>query len=293
MKIKDILQNNDFSLSFEVFPPVRDGTADRLFPVIDKLAQLNPDFISVTYGAGGSTHDMSIEIASALKETGTVEVLAHLTCVEASKDDIASVLDELKEANIKNVLALRGDPPAGQDSYTARADGFEFAHELVTFIQQDNHFCIGVAGYPEFHIEAPSLAADINHLKKKIDAGADFVITQLFYDNTDFYRFRDYATKAGIDIPIIPGIFPIFSYRQIQKIASLCGARIPDSLHEKICVARNRDDIVEQYGIEYATEQSEDLLRNGVPGLHFYSMNRGRHVEEIVRSLPLHRGYTT
>ncbi len=291
MKIKDILQNNDFSLSFEVFPPVRDGTADRLFPVIDRLARLNPDFISVTYGAGGSTHDMSVEIASALKGTGTAEVLAHLTCVEASKDDIASVLDELKRSNIKNILALRGDPPAGQDSYVKSEGGFGFAHELVTFIQRDNHFCIGVAGYPEGHIEAPSLAADIDHLKKKIDAGADFVITQLFYNNADFYRFRDYATKAGIDIPIIPGIFPFFSYRQIQKIASLCGARLPVSLERKIRDAEDRDDLVEQYGIEYATAQSEDLLRNGVPGIHFYSMNRCRHVERIVRALPLERGY--
>ncbi|MBN2396896.1 MAG: methylenetetrahydrofolate reductase [NAD(P)H] [Deltaproteobacteria bacterium] len=291
MKIKDILQNNGSSLSFEVFPPVRDGTADRLFPVIDRLAELNPDFISVTYGAGGSTHDMSVEIASAVKEAGAAEVLAHLTCVEASKDDIASVLDELKAANIKNILALRGDPPAGQDFYAPREDGFQFAHELVTFIRGDNHFCIGVAGYPEGHMEAPSLAADIGHLKEKIDAGADFVITQLFYDNADFYRFRDYATKAGIDIPIIPGIFPIFSYRQIRKIASLCGARLPSSLDEKIREAGDRDDLVEQYGIEYATAQSEDLLRNGVPGIHFYSMNRCRHVERIVRALPLERGY--
>ena len=291
MKIKDILQNNDFSLSFEVFPPVRDGTADRLFSVIDRLERLNPDFISVTYGAGGSTHDMSVEIASAVKETGTAEVLAHLTCVEASKNDITSVLDELKKANIKNILALRGDPPAGQDSYVKREGGFGFAHELVTLIQRDNHFCIGVAGYPECHIEAPSLAVDINHLKEKIDAGADFVITQLFYNNTDFYRFRDYATKAGIDIPIIPGIFPIFSYRQIRKIASLCGARLPVSLERKIRDAEDRDDLVEQYGIEYATAQSEDLLRNGVPGIHFYSMNRCRHVDQIVRALPLKRGY--
>jgi len=290
MEIKDILRKNNPSLSFEVFPPVRDGTADRLFPVIDRLAKLNPDFISVTYGAGGSTRDMSVEIASAMKESGTAEVLAHLTCVEASKGDITSVLDELKASNIKNILALRGDPPAGQDSYTRRKDGFDFACDLVTFIRQYDHFCIGVAGYPEGHVEAPSLEADIDHLKQKIDAGADFVITQLFYDNTDFYRFRDYATKAGIDTPLIPGIFPIFSYRQTQKIASLCGARLPAELDEKIHTAQDRDDLVEQYGIEYATKQSEDLLKNGVPGIHFYSMNRSRHVEQIVRTLPLNRG---
>lgn len=290
MKLKDIIQKDDPSLSFEVFPPVRDGTADRLFPVIDRLAKLNPDFISVTYGAGGSTRDMSVEIASAIKESGTAEVLAHLTCVEASKGDIVSVLDALKASNIKNILALRGDPPVGQDSYIRGEDGFDFACDLVTFIRQYDHFCIGVAGYPEGHMEAPSLKTDIDHLKQKIDAGADFVITQLFYNNTDFYRFRDYATKAGIDIPLIPGIFPVFSYRQIQKIASLCGARLPAELDEKIHKAQDRDDLVEEYGIEYATKQSEDLLRNGVPGIHFYSMNRSRHVKQIVRTLPWYRG---
>lgn len=287
MKIKDILRKNHTSLSFEVFPPVRDGTADRLFPVIDRLAKLNPDFISVTYGAGGSTRDMSVEIASAMKESGRVEVLAHLTCVGASKEETANVLSILKASNIQNILALRGDPPIVQGSYAGCEDGFGFACDLVTFIRQYDHFCIGVAGYPEGHIEAPSLEVDIDHLKQKIDAGADFVITQLFYDNDDFYRFRDIAVKAGLDIPLIPGIFPIFSYRQIQKIASLCGARLPASLHEKIHAARDRDDLVEQYGIEYATRQSEDLLRNGAPGIHFYSMNRSRHVEQIVRTLPL------
>jgi len=291
MKISDCFQKNKKILSFEVFPPVRDGTADRLFPVIDRLAKLNPDFISVTYGAGGSTRDMSVEIASAMKESGTAEVLAHLTCVGASKREISSVLDELKSSNIKNILALRGDPPAGGSSFMKPADGFGFASELVTFIRRTGDFCIGVAGYPETHTEAPSLQADVDNLKKKVDAGSDFIITQLFFNNDDFYRFRDCAEKAGITIPIIPGIFPIFNYRQIEKIASLCGARLPAALHEKIHAAGDRSDLVEQYGIEYATKQSEDLIRNGVPGLHFYSMNRSSHMERIVHTLPLQRGY--
>ncbi len=286
MKIKDLLKKLDFSLSFEVSPPVRNGRGDRLFSVIGSLAKLNPDFISVTYGAGGSTRDMSVEIASSMKKSGTAEVLAHLTCVGASKREILTILDELKSSNIKNILALRGDPPTGQDAYKKQKDGFGFAHGLVEFIRQYDHFCIGVAGYPEGHTEAPSLKADIDNLRKKVDAGSDFIITQLFFDNNDFYRFRDGAAKAGIDIPIIPGIFPIFNYRQIQKIASLCGARLPEALHKKIHAARDRNDLVEQYGIEYSLKQSEDLIKNGVSGLHFYSMNRSSHVEKIVRNLP-------
>ncbi|MBW2675296.1 MAG: methylenetetrahydrofolate reductase [NAD(P)H], partial [Deltaproteobacteria bacterium] len=277
-------------LSFEVFPPVRDGRVKHLFSVIDRLAKLNPDFISVTYGAGGSTRDMSVEIASSMKKSGTAEVLAHLTCVGASKGEILTVLDKLKASNIKNVLALRGDPPAGEDVYKKHEDGFDFACGLVEFIRQYDHFCIGVAGYPEGHTEATSLKADIDNLRKKVAAGSDFIITQLFFDNDDFYRFRDCAAKADIDIPIIPGIFPIFNYRQIQKIASLSSARIPEALHKKIHAARDRNDLAEQYGIEYALKQSEDLIKNGVSGLHFYTMNRSSHVEKIVRNLPWQRG---
>ncbi|MCK9274249.1 MAG: methylenetetrahydrofolate reductase [NAD(P)H] [Syntrophales bacterium] len=290
MKIKDIYRANNRLLSFEVFPPVRDGTIDRLFAVIERLSELNPDFISVTYGAGGTTRDMSVDIASAVKKRGTAEVMAHLTCVGATRQEIENVLGELTRGNIKNILALRGDPPAGQTSFTKKKGGFAYANELVEFIGRFNFFCIGVAGYPEGHMEAPSFKADIENLKRKIDAGADFVITQLFYNNDDFYRFRDAAIRAGINVPLIPGIFPIFNYRQIQKIASLCGAKIPSALHEALYNSKDENERVEEYGIEYALRQSNDLLQNNVPGLHFYSMNRSRHVERIVRNLSWERG---
>ena len=290
MKIKDIFNIHKPVLSFEVFPPVRDGTSDRLFTVIERLSELNPDFISVTYGAGGTTQDMSVDIARALKKKGTAEVMAHLTCGGATVDEIEQVLGDLTRGNVKNILALRGDPPADQTCFVKREGGFEYACELVAFINSYNFFSIGVAGYPEGHSEAPSFEADIENLRKKVDAGADFVITQLFYDNDDFYRFRDAALRAGIQVPIIPGIFPIFNYRQIQKIALLCGATIPSSLHDRLCRVKDDSDLVEEYGIDYALCQSEDLIKNGVPGLHFYSMNRSRHVERIVRNLSWERG---
>lgn len=290
MKIKDILNTNKHVLSFEVFPPVRDGTADRLFTVIERLSELSPDFISVTYGAGGTTHDMSVDIARALKKKGTAEVMAHLTCGGATVDEIEQVLGDLTRGNVNNILALRGDPPAGHTCFVKRKGGFEYASELVAFINRYNFFSIGVAGYPEGHSEAPSFEADIENLRKKVDAGGDFVITQLFYDNDDFYRFRDAALRAGIQVPIIPGIFPVFNYRQIRKIASLCGATLPPSLHDRLYRVKDDSDLVEEYGIDYALCQSEDLIKNGVPGLHFYSMNRSRHVERIVRNLSWERG---
>jgi len=292
MKIKDIFDNHTPVLSLEVFPPVRDGTADRLFTVIERLSELSPDFISVTYGAGGTTHDMSVDIARDLKKKGAVEVMAHLTCVGATGGEIEQVLGDLTRGNVKNILALRGDPPAGQTRFVKRNGGFEYASELVEFIKRYNFFSIGVAGYPEGHFEAPSFEADIANLKKKVEAGADFVITQLFYNNDDFYRFRDAALRTGIEVPIIPGIFPIFNYRQIQKIASLCGAKLPKSLHDRLYRVRDDSKVVEEYGIDYALRQSEDLIKNGVPGLHFYSMNRSRHVERIVRNLSWERGFT-
>ncbi|MBN2569192.1 MAG: methylenetetrahydrofolate reductase [NAD(P)H] [Deltaproteobacteria bacterium] len=289
MKISDLYSTNKLMLSFEVFPPARDGNIRDLLTVVDQLSCLQPDFISVTYGAGGSTQDMSLEIASGIKNDIGLEVLAHLTCVKATKDDIVAILDEFKKENIKNILALRGDPPEGEQVFQKTAGGFGYANELVEFIKANYNVSIGVAGYPEKHVEAPDLAADIENLRRKVDAGADFVITQLFFNNDDFYRFRDMAHKKGVDIPIIPGIFPIFNYKQITKIASLCGANIPNQLHDKLAGVIGKSDEVAKYGLEYAIHQSQDLLDSGIDGLHFYSMNKSRHVTKIVRDLHLYR----
>ena len=290
MKIRDILLKDKFTLSFEVFPPAREGKLDNLYSVIEELVKLSPHFISVTFGAGGSTRDMTIEIASRIKNHTDTEVLAHLTCVQATKDDTAGILDDFKKENIKNILALRGDPPKGENIFVKTEGGFGYANELVEFIKAYDDFSIAVAGYPEGHIEAPSLDVDITNLNRKVDAGSDFVITQLFFNNDDFYRFRDMAVARGIGVPIIPGIFPIFNYAQISKITSLCGAKIPSKLHDKIYKVSERSREVEKYGIEYAIQQSEELLDNDVWGLHFYSMNKSRHIMQIVQELQLNKG---
>jgi len=285
MKIKNIFGKNKPTLSFEVFPPSRDGNMEELYRVIGELAELKPDFFSVTYGAGGSTREKTVEIASKIRGDFERETLAHLTCVQATGSDILQELGKLKDAGIENILALRGDPLKGNDTFVKTEGGFEYASELVEFIKLNGDFSIGVAGYPEVHPEAPDMEHDIINLKKKIDAGADFIITQMFFDNEDFYRFRGNIISEGIHVPIIPGIFPIFNYKQISRVASLCGAKIPSKLHDKLSRISDRSEEVEKYGIEHALRQSEDLLKNDVSGLHFYSMNRSRHVMRITQEL--------
>ena len=286
MKIGNILGGDKTVLSFEVFPPSRDGNIEDLYRAVGELAELNPDFISVTYGAGGGTREKTVEIASTIKNKFDRETLAHLTCVQATRDDIQEQLEKLKEEGIENILALRGDPPKGEERVVKTKGGFGYANELVEFIKMNNDFSIGVAGYPEVHPEAPDMEHDLVNLKRKVDAGADFIITQMFFDNGDFYRFRDNVISAGIRVPIVPAVFPIFSYKQISRVAALCGAKIPSKLHDKLSRVSEKNEEVEKYGIEHAIRQSEDLLRNEVSGLHFYSMNRSRHVIQIIRELP-------
>jgi len=286
MKIGSLFDGHKTILSFEVFPPSRDGNIDDLYRAIGKLVELNPDFISVTYGAGGGTREKTVEIASTIRKEFDRETLAHLTCVQATRDDIREHLDVLKAEGIQNILALRGDPPKGEERFVRTEGGFGYANELVEFIKEHGDFSIGVAGYPEVHPEAPDMEHDLVNLKKKVDAGADFIITQMFFDNGDFYRFRDNAISAGVRVPIVPGIFPIFNYKQISRIAALCGAKIPPRLGDRLARVSERSEEVEKYGVEHAILQSEDLLENEVPGLHFCSMNRSGHVVQIIRELP-------
>lgn len=274
MKINDILSHKKFSLSFEVFPPVREGNIEILFSTIRELKELKPDFISVTYGAGGKTRDKSIEIASKVKKEIGMEVLAHLTCVQATKDDISGILDEFKREGIENILALRGDPPEGEMHFVRTPGGFAYASDLVEFITAHDDFSIGVAGYPEGHVEVPSLETDMMNLKRKVDAGADFIITQLFFNNDYFYGFRDRALDIKIHVPIIPGIFPILNYKQITRVVALSGVKIPPELGNKIEKVKDKPEEVEKYGIEYAMIQVEDLMKNEIRGLHLYCMNR-------------------
>lgn len=289
MKIREMLRNDKFTLSFEVFPPKREGNVESLYSTINDLMQCDPHFISVTYGAGGSTRDKTVEIASHIKNEIGREVLAHLTCVGATRDDIGHILDELKEKHLENILALRGDPPKGEEVFVRTEGGFGYANELVEFIREYNDFSIGVAGYPEKHTEAPTISVDIENLKRKIDAGSDFIITQLFFINDHFYRFRDLTVAQKISVPIIPGIFPIFNYSQISRIGSLCDPTIPSPLLEKMYKVRDKSDDVQKYGIEHSIYQCEDLLKNDVSGLHFCCMNKSDHVVDIVRELSIPR----
>ena len=289
MKIKNLFSQKRFILSFEVFPPKREGNLESLYVTITELGELKPDFISVTYGAGGSTREKTIEISSRVKNEFNLEVLAHLTCVQSTKDDIAKILDSLKEKNVENILALRGDPPEGMERFIKTEGGFGYANELVQFIKTRTNFSIGVAGYPEGHIEAPSLKVDMINLKRKVDAGADFIITQLFFNNDAFYNFRDRAMELGIDVPILPGIFPILNYNQITRIASLAGVRIPSRLRDKVEKNKDNPQEVEKYGMEYAIIQVDNLIKNEIAGLHLYCMNKSHPVKKILAELSLSR----
>lgn len=289
MKIATLFNSRKFTLSFEVFPPMREGNVDQLYQVIQELAVFQPDFISVTYGAGGRTRDRSIEIASTVKNRCQIEVLAHLTCVHASETDIEQILESFLKENIRNILALRGDPPEGTDRFVKTEGGFGFACDLVSFIRSRYDCSIGVAGYPEGHPEASSIESDLLNLKRKVSAGADFIITQLFFNSDHFYRFRDRVYEMDIRVPVIPGIFPIINYNQIARIISLSGAEIPRKLAEKIDRIKDKPEEVEKYGIEYAIHQAEDLIRNEAAGLHLYCMNKSDPAGRIITALDLPR----
>jgi methylenetetrahydrofolate reductase (NADPH) len=272
-------------ISFEVFPPKRDDDIEKLYDTIEDLKEIKPDYVSVTYGAGGTTRDKTVEIASKIKNRIGIETMAHLTCVNSTADDLNGVLEDLNKNNITNILALRGDPLQGQSGFTKTAGGFAYAYELVELIKKQSHWSIGVAGYPEGHIETKNIEKEIDFLKMKVDNGADFVITQLFFNNNDFFKFRDRALKAGIKIPIVPGIFPILNFNAIQKITSLCGAKIPENLFEKLEKVKNNNQEIEKIGIEYAIIQINELINNGIQGIHFYTMNKSIQIKEIYNAI--------
>ncbi len=279
MKIKDILSKKE-TLSFEVFPPRREGEFESLVSTIHDLKKYNPDWISVTYGAGGSTKSRTAEIASMIKCFFDLEVLAHLTCVNATKKDIGNILYEFKMRHIENILALRGDLPNGEK--INELDGFQYANELVSFIKKKNGFCVGAACYPQGHVESQSLKGDIENLKRKVDSGVDFLITQLFFENGKFYDFLERAEKAGITIPIIPGIMPITNYHQISKITKLSGQEIPPVLRRRLEKIVDKPDEVEKYGKDYAAMQIMDLRMNKSNGIHLYCMNKSEIVSNIL-----------
>ena len=276
-------------ISFEFFPTkTPEGERTLLEKTIPELGELQPDFCSVTYGAGGSTREKTLAIVDRIQRRQGLTAMAHMTCVNATREDTKSVLKQARDLGITNILALRGDPPGGVGDFQKTEGGFEYSYELVRFIKEMNGFSIGVAGFPEGHIaQAEGKLADWRHLKHKIDQGADFVITQLFFDNRDYFEFRDYLTSLGVTVPIVPGIIPIQSAAQIKRFVALCGAGLPASLVSELDKRGEDDEAAAQFGIEYATRQCEELLRAGVPGLHFYTLNKARSTTQIVGNLNL------
>lgn len=276
-------------LSFEFFPTKSEaGERTLLEETIPVLGALNPAFCSVTYGAGGGTRAKTLAIVDRIQRERRITTMAHLTCVNATIEETASVLEQIQALGIKNILALRGDPPPGTGEFVKTDGGFEYSYELVRYIRGFGNFSIGVAGFPEGHIAcADGRHADWRRLKHKIDHGADFVVTQLFFDNRHYLECRDFLASQGVTAPIVPGILPILSTSQIKRFVALCGARLPAPLIAELEKHGEDDAAVCQLGIDYATRQCEELLREGAPGLHFYTLNKARSTTEVVRNLAL------
>jgi methylenetetrahydrofolate reductase (NADPH) len=285
MRIDKLLGRGLPTISFEFFPPKTEEGFAALYRTIDDLHPLRPSYVSVTYGAGGSTRQKTVDLVSRIQNELKIRAMAHLTCVGHTAEEIGGILDQLWGNGICNVLALRGDPPVGQSQFVATPGGFGYANELAGFVRQKHDFCIGVAGYPEGHPQCLNRTRDLENLRRKVDAGADFVVTQLFFDNQDFYNFRDQARTMGIKIPIIAGIMPVLNVAQIKRFISMCGAKIPHPLLLKIEEAENDPEAVYRIGVEYAIGQCRDLLANGVDGLHFYTLNKSKATVEIVKAL--------
>jgi len=288
MLIRDQFAAGRPTLSFEFFPPKDDIGFWDLYRTIESLRPLEPTFVSVTYGAGGSTRRKTVDLVGRIKSQLGIEPMAHLTCVGAGKNELARVLDELQSLHIENILALRGDPPQGQTAFVPVEDGFQYASELVAFIRaRTGELCVAGACYPEKHPEAPSLETDLENLKRKVDAGVDFLITQLFFDNADFLAFRDRAVAKGILVPIVAGIMPILSVHQIKRFTQMCGAKIPKELLHKVEAVEDDVESVRHIGMYHATQQCLDLLSQDVAGIHFYTLNRStatRAIGQLVKA---------
>jgi methylenetetrahydrofolate reductase (NADPH) len=289
-RIDEIIAGKDAPVfSFEFFPPKSDEGEANLRRALRELSPLAPDFVSVTYGAGGTTRDRTVDIVASLRQEFGLEAMAHFTCVNATVDDLRTTLDRMRDAGVENVLALRGDPPEGQDRWTQTEGGLEHSSELVGLMEAEYGFAIGAACFPETHIDAVDAESDLRHLRQKVDAGARFLITQLFFDNTVYDEFVVRARDAGIDVPIIPGIMPITNVHQIKRITALCGSEIPARLRYALESRADEPEAVSELGVAYATLQCAQLLANGAPGVHFYTLNRSPATRAILGALRLMR----
>ncbi len=272
--------------SLEFFPPKDDDGVEALRQSATALKKIPWDFVSVTYGAGGSTRERTAQVSAMLKDEFGLTVMPHLTCVGHSRDELNTIADRIHDGGFRNIMTLRGDPPKGSTTFEVATDGLRYANELVTLLKhRHSDFCLGVGGYPEKHLEAPSLEADLDALKRKIDAGADFITTQLFFDNSVYYRFVDLCLARGITVPIVPGIMPVLSVKQIQRIATLSGSTLPTTLTRRLDVASENPDVVEIIGIDWALDQIRDLVAQGAPGYHLYILNRAKSALALAAGL--------
>ncbi len=275
-----------FGLSFELFPPKTAEGMTALFKHADKLSAFEPSFMTCTYGAGGSTQDKTLEVIGQVRQKYQLPVATHLTCVGRTPDEIREYLDRAQALGVHSVVALRGDPPQGEESFKPVEGGFAYANELVEAVRGWFPECgIAVGGYPETHQEAPSPEADIENLKRKMDAGADVIITQLFYDNRDYFDFCERCAAAGIDAPIVPGLLPVTNLAQIKRIASLCGAKLPAEFQDGLEEHADDADAQFEIGVDFATRQTHELLEHGVPGIHFYVLNKSQATERVLNSV--------
>ncbi len=275
------------SFSFEFFPPRTDEGERNLGRALAELSRMDPTFVSVTYGAAGSTTQKrkTVDIVSSIKATHGLEAMAHFTCVGATAGELREMLDAMRDSGIQNVLALRGDPPAGETEWKATEGGLEYSREMIELIRNEYDFAIGAACFPEVHIHAESAESDLRYCKEKVDAGARFLITQLFFDNACYWEFVARAREAGIDVPIIPGIMPITNYDQIRRFTSMIGATIPANLLRELGLRADQPDAVADFGVAYATLQCADLLAKGAPGIHFFTLNRSTATRAILSAL--------
>lgn len=269
------LESNDPLFSVEFFPPKSDEAAQQLLRAAERLKQFSPDFASITYGAGGSTRSRTLKYATRLHEDFGYAMMPHLTCVGHSKDELCGIINEFKDASLKQIMALRGDPPKGESNFTTHPDGLSYANELVHLISEEYPECaIGVAGYPEKHPEASSPEIDLLNLKRKVDAGATFVTTQLFFDNEVYFKFVEDCERAGIHVPILPGLLSVSSYDQAKRFCAMCEASLPAALDAQLLAADGDKEAIQQIGIEWTFQQAKELLEKGAPGIHLYVLNR-------------------
>jgi methylenetetrahydrofolate reductase (NADPH) len=289
MRINEILAAESPVFSFEFFPPKTEAGEQNLYRALDELKPLQPSFVSVTYGAGGSSRSKTIEIVKRIKEDFGLEAMAHFTCVGATVPELRDTLDEMQRAGIDNVLALRGDPPEGQEAWTKTDGGLEYSSELVELIGGDYEFAIGAACFPETHIHAESAESDLRYLAEKVRSGVDFLITQMFFDNNFYFDFVRRARAAGIGVPIIPGIMPITRVGQVERMASMCGSAIPEGLRAELRAREDDAEAVLDFGVANATLQCAELLAAGAPGIHFYTLNRSPATRAILSALKLAR----